>query len=132
MNKKVNWLPTNKNIKEYILLKQMLAAQRQEFDLLSRKKTNEQLNTTKIKMINRVLIPLKELFKHEESYTFLDTLNEDDIPNNSDVVLIISQYEAAIINFKNRYYLKDKYNLDKWGSGIPRWMTKEFPPNFNK
>ena len=132
MTKKQNWLPTEKNIEEYGLLKQMLAAQRQEFNLLSRKKTNEQLNVTKIKMINRVLIPLKELFKHEESNTFLDILIEDDIPNNSDVVLIISQYEAAIINFKNSYYLKDRYKLDKWGSGIPRWMTKEFPPDINK
>ncbi len=44
----------------------------------------------KIKMANRVLEPLKELFKHEESHKFLDILNEDELPTNSDVVLIIS------------------------------------------
>ena len=54
-------------------------------------------------MANRVLEPLKELLKHEESHKFLDTLNEDELPTNSDVVLVISQYETAIDKFRSRY-----------------------------
>ncbi len=107
---KKNWLPTEKNIKDYELLKDMLHSQKKEFDLLSRKRSNEQLNSMKVKMANRVLKPLKELFKNEESHKFLDTLNEDELPTNSDVVLIISQYETAIGEFRNRYY--DNYNWD--------------------
>ncbi len=104
MIEKNTWLPTNKNIEDYKLLNDMLRSQKKEFDLLSKKKADEQLNPMKIKMVNRVLEPLKELFKQEESHKFLDTLNEDEMPTNSDVVLIISQYESAIHDFRSRYY----------------------------
>lgn len=109
-----DWLPKEKNIEDYELLKSMLYSQKKEFDLLSKTKSNEQLNPMKIKMANRVLEPLKELFKHEESHKFLDILNEDELPTNSDVVLIISQYETAIHDFRIRYY-KDY-----------QWITVEY------
>lgn len=126
MTKEYKWLPTEKNIEDYELLKEILHSQRREFDLLSNKKAGEQLNPMKIKMVNRVLEPLKELFKYEESYKFLDTLNEDDIPTNSDVVLIISQYETAIKRFHNRYYVSAEYGYN----GDFRWVTKEYPPDY--
>lgn len=122
-------LPTEKNLEDYTLLKDMLHSQRKEFDLLSKKKADGQLNSMKIKMANRVLEPLKELFSQEESYTFLDTLNEDEMPTYSDVVLIISQFETAITEFKARYYLKDIYLSTEYSNKY-RWMTKEFPPDY--
>ncbi len=118
------WLPTEKNIEDYALLKDMLRSQKMEFDLLSKKKADGQLNPMKIKMVNRVLEPLKELFKQEQSHDFLYTLNEDEMPTNSDVVLIISQYETAIRDFKNQYYCQDKYNYE-W-----RWMAEEYPHDY--
>lgn len=125
MTEENSWLPTEKDIQDYKLLKDMLHSQKKEFDLLSKKKADGQLNPMKIKMVNRVLEPLKELFKHEESHKFLDTLNEDEMPTNSDVVLIISQYETAINEFKDTYCLSDGY------SGYRRrWMTEECPPNY--
>ena len=108
------WFPTEKDIENYNLLKGMLQSQKKEFDLLSKKKADGQLNPMKIKMVNRVLEPLKVLFKDQESYEFLDTLLEDDMPTNSDVVLIISQYETAIHEFRNKYY-RDY-----------RWVTQEY------
>lgn len=104
MAKGNTWVPTEKNIEDYVLLKAMLYSQKKEFDLLSEKENDGQLNPMKIKMVNRVLEPLKELFSHEDSHKFLDTLDEDELPTNSDVVLIISQYESAINGFRNKYY----------------------------
>ena len=122
--------PTEQNIKDYKLLKDMLHSQRKEFDLLSKKKADGQLNPMKIKMANRVLEPLKELFKHEKSHKFLDTLNEDEMPTYSDVALIISQYETAIHEFRSKYYIGDNYQRDKYGRIITRWMTQEYPPDY--
>lgn len=124
---KKNILPTEKDIENYKLLKLMLESQRIEFNKLSSKKPTEQLNKTKIKMVNRVLEPLKELFKNEDSFQFLDILSEDDMPINSDVVLIISQYETAIEEFKNKYYLLDRSNRDSYGDSKFRWNVKENP-----
>ena len=124
MSKENNWLPSEKNVEDFLLMKGMLNSQKKEFDLLSKKKTTEQLNPMKIKMVNRVLKPLKELLIHEKSHDFLDILIEDDMPTNSDVVLIISQYETSIINFTNKYKVYDKYDRRQ------RWMTKEYPPDY--
>ena len=122
MTEENTWVPTEKNIEDYNLLKDMLQSQKNEFDLLSKKKADGQLNPMKIKMVNRVLEPLKELFKQEQSHNFLDILNEDEMPTYSDVVLIISQYETAINEFKSTYYIKDRYREHNW-----RWITNEFP-----
>ncbi len=130
MTKKDNWLPTEKNIEDYSLLKDMLESQRHKLDLLSKKKPDDPLNKMKIKMVNRVLEPLNEILKHESSHKFLDILNEDDMPTNSDVVLIISQYETAISEFMNKYYLKDKYQPEGYGNYVIRWMTQECPPDY--
>lgn len=127
MTKKNNWLPTEKDIEDYSLLKDMLTAQKREFDLLSNKKSDGPLNKMKIKMVNRVLEPLNELLKNEPSYKFLDILNEDDMPTNSDVVLIISQYEKAMDNFKNKYFIIDENYTDKFGKALKRWNVKEDP-----
>lgn len=127
MSKKQSQLPTEKNIEDYSLLKDMLYAQKQEFNLLSKKKSDGQLNKMKIKMVNRVLEPLNELLKNELSHKFLDVLNEDEMPTNSDVVLIISQYEKALLNFKNKYFLIDKNYRNKYGTPQERWNIKENP-----
>ena len=127
MSNKQNWLPTEKNIADYSLLTDMLYAQRQEFGLLSKKKSDGQLNKMKIKMVNRVLEPLNELLKNEPSHKFLDILSEVDMPTNSDVVLIISQYEKALLNFKNKYFIIDKNYRDKYGEAQARWNIKEDP-----
>ncbi len=129
MKKDDNWLPSEKDIENYQLLKDMLQAQRQEFDLLSKKKADGQLNPMKIKMVNRVLEPLNKLFKHEPSHDFLDKISEDEIPTNSDVVLIISQYETAIEEFKKKYHRKDGHK-SSYLNNVYRWMTKEYPPDF--
>jgi hypothetical protein len=125
MNKKNNWLPTEKNIEDYSLLQDMLRAQKHEFDLLSKKNSDGQLNKMKIKMVNRVLEPLNELLKNEPSHKFLDVLNEDEMPTNSDVVLIISQYEEALLKFQNKYFLIDRNKTDKYGMPQKRWNIKE-------
>ncbi len=80
MTKQGSWLPTEKNIEDYSLLKDMLESQRKEFNLLSKSKPDVQLNLMKIKMVNRVLEPLNEIFKNEPSHEFLDILDEKALP----------------------------------------------------
>jgi len=131
MANKSTWLPSEKDIEDYNLLKEMLDSQRKEFDLLSRKKADGQLNPMKIKMVNRALDPLRELCKHEQSHSFLDEINEDDMPTYSDIVLVISQYETALSKFYSKYYTVDKFQKDEFGRSTYRWMTKECPPDFH-
>lgn len=131
MSKNDNWLPSEKEVEEFLLLERMLSSQKRELDLLSIKKADGQLNKMKIKMINRVLSPLSDLFKNEPSKEFLEILDEDDLPTNSDVVFIISQYITAISEFRKKYYKEDEYQSD-YSRTVDRWMTKEYPPDYYK
>lgn len=119
------WLPKNEDIENYHLLKDFLEAQKKEFDLLSKKKSDGQLNLMKIKMVNRVLEPLNNLFQNEPSHNYLDILNEDDLPTNSDVVLLISQYKTAIHSFREKYYLLGEDALAFFEDGSGHWRTEE-------
>lgn len=92
------------DVDQYELLKPLLVAAYKEMQELSKKKPDSALNAYKVKMVNRILIPSKELFKSEPSYNFLDTLNSDDLPTNSDVVIILGQYLKALDMFHSRYY----------------------------
>lgn len=127
-----NWLPTKKIIEDYDLYREMLRSLAIEVRELSKKKQEGTLNLTKVRMINRILTPLKEeILMKEPSAKFLDLLDESILPSNSDAVLIISQYESAIDNFKETYYQKDEYQSN-YSRNVSRWITQEEPQDFYK
>ena len=88
---------------------------------LTKKSSKEALNEFKIKSLNRVLKPIKELLKEQPTAMFLDILDEESIPTNSDVVIVLSQYLSAMKKYEERYYLPDPGKFRK------RWSTKENP-----
>lgn len=100
----MNEFITQSDVDQYELLFPMLHALYKEIQELSKKKPDSPLNPYKVKAINRVLEPLKELFKNESTYDFLDILDTEILPTNSDVVLILPQYQKALELFRTRYY----------------------------
>lgn len=72
-----------------------------ELSLLSKKSPDSPINKFKLKFINQ-LIEESNLFLGERYKPFEDfeKFEEDDIPFNSDVVLIISQYIKCLEKFK--------------------------------
>jgi hypothetical protein len=111
---------TQAKVNTYEMLHPILEKIAFEVRELSKKKQDGVLNELKVKMINRVLTQIKDLLKSEPSAQFLDLLDTDSLPTNSDSILIISQYDAALSTFKNKYYGRDK-------DGSYRWFTKEEP-----
>ena len=73
------------------------------------------MNLKKVKMINRLLGKAKELLKDEPTIEFLDLLNEDELPTNSDAVLIMSQFIAAINKFHSDHYHLNGWDIDGGG-----------------
>jgi hypothetical protein len=98
---------TQDAVTQYELLFPLLTGINTEMQELSKKKPDTPLNAFKVKTINRVLEPAKELLKEENMYPFLDILDADDIPTNSDVVLILSQYIKSMKIFHDKYYYYD-------------------------
>ncbi len=94
----------------------LLAAMYEEFKELSKKKPESAVSKSKLLIANRLLEKIREVLADEESIQFLDLLNEDDVPQVSDVTLIFSQYVAAMQAFKGKYY--------GWDGSKQRWFTK--------
>lgn len=125
---KSKWFPSEENIKNYTLYSIFLDTIEKEVKTMAAKKPEVKLTLKKIEILNRVLKPLKEdILAHEPTAIFLDVLEEDDIPTNSDAVLIMAQFQKAITIFRHRYYKKDSYQY-----GESRWITSEKPHDYYK
>jgi hypothetical protein len=81
----------------------LLKAMFREFQDLAKKKPDGILNKRKVEIVNRLLLDLLTVVEDEPQRRFLDLLNEEDLPQNSDVVLILGQFVAAMEGFRLKY-----------------------------
>ena len=91
---------------------------------LSRKKPDATLNENKVKILNRMMEDLLTILKDEPEGKYLDLLDDEDLPQNSDAVLVMVQYEKALGAFQRRYY-----DNTHGGSG---WVTEEWIDKWEK
>lgn len=82
----------------------LLAAMFREFQDAAKKKPDAVLNKRKVEIVNRLLRDIMSVVEGEATRAYLDLLDEDDLPQNSDVVLILGQAAAAMASFKHKYY----------------------------
>jgi len=121
MKKTEQNLPTNEDVNQFLMLRELVTGLYDEMKDLTKKSSKETLNEFKIKSLNRVLKPLKELLKDQPTAMFLDLLEEDSLPTNSDVVIVLSQYLSAMKKYEERYFKVAP------GTYTKRWDTKENP-----
>lgn len=111
--------PTDEQAATYDRLVPMLEAAHREMAELSKKKQDGLVNALKIKMLNRLLSELSKVIENDPSYVFVDMLDEETLPQNSDVVLVLSQWQAALKQYRERH--------TGWDSNEHRWFTVENP-----
>lgn len=121
MKKTEQNLPTNADVNQFLMLRELVTGLYEEMKDLTKKSSKETLNEFKIKSLNRVLKPLRELLKEQPTAMFLDLLEDDSLPTNSDVVIVLSQYLSAMKKYEERYYRVSP------GTFTKRWNTKENP-----
>jgi len=80
---------------------------------LSKKKPEATMSAGKVKLINRVLTDLLTILKDEPAGKYLDALDDDALPQMSDAVLTMVQFETALASFRARYR-KYIYNEHYW------------------
>lgn len=113
-------LPTNVQTEKYELLYPLLKSILFEVKGLSKKKQDEPLNKLKVGMVNKILSQIKtDVLNDDPSREFLDLLDDETLPTNSDAVLIIAQYDAAMAQFHAKHH--------GWDGSDHRWFTKENP-----
>src|SRR5918992_443750 len=95
---------TKEKVQVYETTAPLLSAMYREIQELSKKKPDATLNSNKVKLINRLLADIKEMLSHEPDSKYLDMIDDQDLPQYSDIVLILSQYSATMSRFEERYY----------------------------
>jgi len=115
MTKKKKHLPTNEQIEQFKMLTELLQSIYNEMKEFSKKKPDEPLNKFKVKSVNRVLTRVKDILKEEPTVDFLDILDDETLPTNSDAILIIGQFQASMDRFKKKYHYQEKHTYEwKW------------------
>lgn len=82
----------------------LVRAMFREFQDLSKKKPDGVLNKRKAEIVNRLMREVIEIVEGEPTRVHLDLLDEDDLPQNSDVVLMLGQAVAAMEAFRTKYH----------------------------
>ncbi len=88
------------DVEQFEKLEQQLHSFLTEISELSKKRPNDPLNKFKLKFINATLSKLNGLLKDDRPFTDFAEFDVDDLPSNSDVVVILSQYSAAVHRFR--------------------------------
>lgn len=96
---------------------------------LSKKKPDAILSAGKVQIINRVLTDLKDLLEKEPEGKFLDLLDDQELPQTSDAVLVMVQYETVLKAFHSRY--SEHVTWDYEESKI-EWITPELIAKYEK
>ena len=86
----------------YMTLRELFDQMYYEFQIQSRRKPDEKVNPYKVRKINSILEPLREMMAGEEYAQYLDLAGEDGEAGGrtySDVALLLTQYKGAMKRF---------------------------------
>lgn len=103
--------PTAEQARTVEMLSPILTAVANEVREFSKKKQEGVLSELKIAQINRLLGDVKSALGNDPSTRYLDLLDEDTLPQNSDAVLVLSQWTAALAQFRAKH---QGYSNGRW------------------
>jgi hypothetical protein len=110
-------ITTDAAVETYEASNHIFAALLTEVRELSKKKPDATLSAGKVKIINRVLQDLLSFHSSEPEAKYLELLDDDALPQVSDALLIMVQFEAALGTFRGRYF--------QYVHGTYYWITNE-------
>lgn len=74
-----------------------------DFSELSKKKPDEQANKFKLHIVNTILEKLNAIIDEEDKpFSDFTILSEEDLPSNSDILIILNQYRRCSKNFASK------------------------------
>jgi hypothetical protein len=102
---------SEEEVQDFEKLEQQLHSMLAEMSELSKKRPNDGLNKFKLNLVNVLLGRMNEILGAQRPFQDFETFDQDDLPTNSDVVVMLSQYAGALYQFrqKNTEYLDHKW-----------------------
>ncbi len=115
-------LPSEESVDKFHRLSPLLDSIYSEIKDLSKKKPEDVVSPLKVKMINKILMQVKDFLSTDPNVEFLELLDDVSLPTISDTVVILGQFRAILNQFRSRSY----YYVTGDGTGT-RWHTQENP-----
>jgi len=114
-------------VETFLKLQPQLKSAYEEISLLSKKKPTDALNKFKLKFINSILVRANEILgeKYKPFPNEFDLFNEDDMPNNGDVVFILSHYLTSLEQLRCDHIEKEKEYPYHWYWTINGKISKQ-------
>ena len=109
---------SEEKVAEYEASKDVFLSLLYEVKELSKKKPDATMNAGKVKIVNRVLNNLLFVLEDQADAKYLEALADDDLPQVSDAVLVMVQFDSALTSFKRKHFSQVS------GEGL-RWITYE-------
>ena len=100
----------------------VFAALLHEVRELSKKKPDATLSASKVKLINNVLSDLLAILEEEPQGKYLQALEDEDLPQVSDALMMMVQFDAALDAFRARYFQRVRF---EYSTGEHHWITEE-------
>lgn len=110
-------MTSEQEIQEFERLEQQLHSMVSEMGELSKKRANDGLNPFKLRFVNTLLEDLNKMLGSAKPFEDFDKFDGEDVPTNSDVVMMLSQYAAALFHMRSE-------NTDEDGSLDWYWLIK--------
>jgi len=101
-----------KEVESFIKVNTQIKTLNTEISALSKKKPNDAINKFKLKYINKVLEDANKLLKENyKPFADFDLFDENDMPSNSDVTMMLPQYIDFLDKLRedNIKYQKGEY-----------------------
>lgn len=84
---------TKEDVDNFEKLQSQLEGLHSEISALSKKSQNDALNKFKLKFVNKIIIDSNKLLGEKYiPFPVFSSFNEEDIPTNSDVAMMLTQY----------------------------------------
>ena len=102
-------MPRNKqqsskvDVERYQTLRPLLDGLYRDVRELAARKQDGPMAKPMIAMINRLLRDVKEFLKNEQTYAYLELLDEAMVPKNSDALLLLGQFRSAMETYFDKY-----------------------------
>lgn len=119
-NDRPEFVTTKAHVRSFGTARPIFASLLLEVRELSKKKPEATMSAGKVKIINRVLEDLLVFLKDQPDGKYLEALDTDALPQVSDALLIMVQFQAALASFEKRHTRWDSDRRDKY------WLTEEF------
>jgi len=109
-------------VQTYKSAKGVFGALLHEVRELSKKKPDATLSASKVKLINNVLSDLLKILQAEPEGKYLQILEDADLPQVSDALMMMVQFDAALDAFRGRYL---QYVRTGYANREHVWITME-------